>query len=162
MSRLIVTALLWIAAIGCGVMAGVYFTFSAVIMPALERIGPAPGTLTMNSVNVTILGSLFMPLFYATTLASLALAVISLAHWRDPAAITLAAAGILYVLGMFGVTVVFNVPLNNALMAVEPGSSTTAGVWAHYLKDWTVWNHVRTCASLVAAILFVVALRTRA
>jgi uncharacterized membrane protein len=38
-----VTILLWFAAIGCGVMAGVYFAFSTFIMTAFGRIDPAHG-----------------------------------------------------------------------------------------------------------------------
>ena len=116
----------------------------------------------MNSVNVTILGSLFMPVFYGTTLASLLLAVISLSQWRDPGAIMLVAAGLIYVVGMFGITLLFNVPLNNALALADPGTAAGSTAWVRYVKDWTVWNHVRTIASLAATVLFIIALRARA
>ena len=42
-----------------------------------------------------------------------------------------------------------------------PASIGIAPVWAQYLKDWTLWNHVRTIASLVATVLFISALRVR-
>lgn len=35
-------------------------------------------------------------------------------------------------------------------------------LWVRYVKDWTVWNHVRTIASLAATVLFIIALRARA
>jgi uncharacterized membrane protein len=53
---------------------------------------------------------------------------------------------------------VFNVPLNNALAALQPSAPEAGAVWATYLKDWTFWNHVRTVASAVASGLFVAAL----
>lgn len=68
------------------------------------------------------------------------------------------AGGGLYVIGMFVVTMVFNVPLNNALAALQPSAPEAGAVWAAYLKDWTFWNHVRTVASVVASGLFVAAL----
>jgi uncharacterized membrane protein len=154
MSRF-VSGLIWFAIVGCGCIGGVFFAFSTFIMASLERVGAVPGAAAMNSINSVILGSLFMPVFYGTTLASLVLAVVSLSHWREPGAAPLAAAGILYVLGMFGVTLFLNVPLNNALVA------DGAAVWARYLKEWIFWNHVRTVASLGAAALFIVALRAR-
>lgn len=160
MSRLI-NVLLWVAAIGCGVIAGLYFAFSTFIMTALDRAGAATGTLAMNSINVVILQSLFMPLFWATTLASLALAAIGLVHWREPGGLMVAAAGLIYVVGMFGVTIVFNVPLNNALAASDPQTSAGVAMWARYMKEWTVWNHVRTVSSLVGSVAFVVAIRGR-
>lgn len=56
---------------------------------------------------------------------------------------------------------IFNVPLNNALDAVDPASTDAAAVWARYLKDWTFWNHLRTIASAAASALFVAALVVR-
>jgi uncharacterized membrane protein len=53
---------------------------------------------------------------------------------------------------------VFNVPLNNALAAVDPASSEGAAVWADYLRTWTNWNHVRTLAALAASGAFIFAL----
>jgi len=69
--------------------------------------------------------------------------------------------GLVYVLGMFGVTMVFNVPLNNALAAADPSSQGTAPLWARYLKEWTFWNHVRTVACVAACALFIVAITAR-
>ena len=57
--------------IGCGLIAGLYFAFSAFIMTALGRIGQAAGITAMNAINAVIVQSLFMPLFLGTTVASL-------------------------------------------------------------------------------------------
>jgi len=43
MRAMLVPALLWTSAIGCGLMAGVYFAFSAFIMTSLGRIAPGIG-----------------------------------------------------------------------------------------------------------------------
>jgi uncharacterized membrane protein len=159
--KLTVTALLWVAAVGCGVIAGVFFTFSTFVMTALDRSGQVHGVLVMNSINTTILQSLFMPVFYGSTLASLGLAVLALMRWNEPGAMAMLVGGLIYVVGMFGVTLFLNVPLNNALAAVDPASATAAPVWARYLKEWNLWNHVRTIASIVATVLFIIALRVR-
>lgn len=154
-----ITALLWFSAIGCGLIAGLYFAFSAFIMTALGRVDQVQGATAMNSINSTILGSLFMPLFFGTTIASAALAAIAALRWNDPGAALLLAGGIVYVVGMFVCTVVYNVPLNNELARAGAGSTE---VWARYLKDWTFWNHVRTVASTAATALFIAAIALRA
>ena len=123
--------------IGCGLLAGLYFAFSAFIMTALGRIGQAAGIAAMNAINVAIVQSLFLPIFLATTAASAALAVTALLRWGEPGAMAMAAGGVLYVLGMFVVTMIFNVPLNNALAAADPASQEAASLWARYLTDWT-------------------------
>jgi uncharacterized membrane protein len=50
------------------------------------------------------------------------------------------------------VTVVFNVPRNEALAAVDPTSADSAKRWSGYIASWTAWNHVRTAAALVVAV----------
>jgi uncharacterized membrane protein len=69
----------------------------------------------------------------------------------------LLSASLLYLIGTIGVTIGFNVPLNEALALAEPASSEGATLWAKYLTNWTFWNHVRTIAALAAAALFTIA-----
>ncbi|MEH2627157.1 putative membrane protein [Bradyrhizobium sp. AZCC 1719] len=161
MLQMLITALLWFCALGCGLLAGLYFAFSTFIMAALGRIGQASGIAAMNAINVTIVQSLFMPIFLGTTAASAALAVTALLRWSEPGAMAMLAGGMLYVLGMFVVTMVFNVPLNNALAAADPASHEAASLWARYLTDWTRWNHVRTVASTAACALFIAAIAAK-
>lgn len=156
-----ITGLLWFSAIGCGLIAGLYFAFSGFIMTALSRIDQASGVAAMNSINSVILRSLFMPIFFGTTLAALALAIAAAFRWGTPGSVAMLVGGVVYVVGMFIVTMLFNVPLNNALQAVETGGADAAAAWARYLREWTTWNHVRTIASTAACALFIVALTAR-
>ena len=144
MRQLLTPGLLWFSAIGCGLIAGIYFAFSTFVMTSLARLGSAAGIATMNAINVEIVKSLFMPLFLFTTLTSAALA-----------------GGVLYVLGMFVVTMVFNVPLNDTLAATDPSSTEAASLWARYLNDWATWNHIRTISSTLACGLFIGAIAAR-
>ncbi|MDB5518997.1 MAG: hypothetical protein JWQ17_5755 [Tardiphaga sp.] len=161
MRQLLTSSLLWFSAIGCGLLAGVYFTFSAFVMTALGRIDQAAGISAMNAINVEIVRSLFMPFFLGTTLTAALLAGLAILRWDQPGAVAMLVGGVLYVVGMFIVTMVFNVPLNDALAAANPSSSEAASLWARYLKDWTFWNHVRTMASTAAFALFMVAIAAR-
>jgi uncharacterized membrane protein len=56
------------------------------------------------------------------------------------------------------VTILFNVPLNNQLDAVDPESVEGRALWAHYLSRWTRWNHVRSVATLFSTFLLVLSL----
>ncbi|KWO80794.1 hypothetical protein WM32_27310 [Burkholderia ubonensis] len=161
MRALVTLVLLWISAIGCGLMAGVYFAFSTFVMTSLGRLAPAAGVAAMNAINVDIVRSLFMPVFLGTTLASLALAILALLNRSEPGAIWIVAGGAIYVIGMFVVTMAFNVPLNDALAATDASSAEGGAFWARYLRDWTVWNHARTVASVAACGLFIAALAAR-
>lgn len=152
------TGLLWFAAVGCALMGGVYFAFSAFIMTAFRRIAPASGIAAMTAINDVILRSLFMPLFFATTLAALILIGVGVFRWSEPGAPAMVVGGVIHVVGMLVVTMASNVPLNNELAAVAADGRGAHGVWSRYLVTWTRWNHVRTIASTAAAAAFIVAL----
>ena len=68
--------------------------------------------------------------------------------------------GILYLVGCIGVTMVGNVPLNERLAKANPDDAEAESLWSFYLARWTLWNHVRTAASLAAAACFVIAIAT--
>lgn len=155
------SGLLWFSAVGCGLLAGLYFAFSAFIMASLGRIDQASGIAAMNAINAVIVRSLFMPAFLGTTLASAILIVISILRRDQPGAAKMLSGAILYLIGMTGVTMVCNVPLNDALAAVDPSSREAAALWPRYLKVWTLWNHVRTVASTGACMLFIAAIAAR-
>jgi uncharacterized membrane protein len=155
MKQLIFPAMLWFSAVGTGLIAGLYFAFSAFIMTTLGRLDQSSGIAAMNAINVDIQRSLFMPIFLGSTLVAAILTVIGLLRWGEPAALPMLVGGVLYVVGMFVVTMVFNVPLNNELAKVPLGSPESAILWAKYLKQWTFWNHIRTIASTVAFASFI-------
>jgi uncharacterized membrane protein len=151
-------ALTFVSALGCGLMAGVFFAFSAFVMNALARLPPAQGIAAMQSINVAVINPLFMAVFLGTAAACALLAVASLLRWHKPGASYLLAGGLLYLAGTFLVTIVCNVPRNDALAAVDPASADGASRWAGYIASWTAWNHVRTAAALAAAVSHTIAL----
>lgn len=159
MLQIVQTALVWFSAVGCAVIGGVYFAFSTFAMTAFARLDRAAGIAAMQAINEVILHSLFMPLFFGTTIATATVAVLAILNWSAPSSLIIFLAGLIFVLGMFGVTAGFNVPMNNALAVVDAGSAEL--VWANYIADWTWWNHVRTVASIGASLMFIVALVRR-
>ena len=140
-------------------MAGVFFAFSTFVMNALARLPPAHGIAAMQSINIAVINPIFMAVFMGTALSSVFLAVASLLKWQSPRTGYLLIGGLLYLAGTFLVTMVFNVPLNNALAVVDPASADAASLWSRYVSSWTAWNHVRTVAALAAAASFTLALR---
>jgi uncharacterized membrane protein len=149
-------ALKLFAILGCGLIGGVFFAFSTFVMKALAQQPTAAGITTMQSINITVINPWFITAFLGTAVACLILAIFSLLKWHQPGTIYLLVGSILYVIGSFGVTMVFNVPLNNALAIAKPESPEGANLWAKYLMDWTFWNHVRTVAALAAAALLAI------
>ena len=59
-------ALTFLAALGSGLMAGLFFIFSITIMASLAKLTPANGIAAMQSINVTILGGTFLSVCVAS------------------------------------------------------------------------------------------------
>ena len=144
------------AAIGSGVVGGIFYAFSTFVMAALGSLPSAQGAGAMKAINVTVINPVFMLAFMGTAVLCLVLAGASLIWWGRPSGMLMLAASLLYLLGCFGVTMLFNVPLNHQLAAVAPAQE--AALWSRYVDVWTLWNHVRTLASIASAILFTAAL----
>ena len=146
------------AALGSGLIAGIFFAFSTFIMQAFARLSAEQGIAAMQSINTTILRSPFMAVFLVTLGLSVLIAVMAIVHWRGGASLLMLAGAALYIVATFGSTIVFNVPLNDALDKVDGRTAEATELWTTYLSDWTKWNHLRTAASLLAACAFVRAL----
>jgi uncharacterized membrane protein len=148
----------FVAAIGCGLVAGIFFAFSSFVMAALGRLPSDQGIAAMNAINVTVINPGFMLAFFGTGVVCLAAVASSALRWSAASGTLVLAGAVIYVAGCIGATMLRNVPLNNALAAVPLGTPEAAALWARYLGEWTLWNTVRTVASAISAILFTVAL----
>lgn len=159
MSNTLVIVLCAVAALGSALVGGFFFAFSAVTMKALGRLPAAHGVAAMQSINVVVLNAWFFSTFFGTAALCMVLAAYFLFSWQAPASVYVLLASALYLVGVIVVTMVFSVPLNQALAARDPASAEADGLWRRYLRVWTAWNHVRTVAPLLAAAAFVMALR---
>lgn len=147
-----------IAALGAGLIAGTFFAFSAFIMGALRRLPSTQGMAAMQSINIAVINPAFLSVFTGTAALSLILAIAVFIVWPISQALLVAGGALLYVGGCFLVTMLFNVPLNNALASADPESVGGVALWREYLSRWTMWNTVRTAAALAASALFILAL----
>jgi uncharacterized membrane protein len=153
--------LLWFAALGSALTAGIFFTFSTFVMQALGQQSPPAGIATMQAINITVINPWFMAAFFGPALVGIGFGITTLKHLDQPTALYWIVGTLLYGVGTIGVTVLGNIPLNDALAVVNPHSAAGETLWARYLHDWTVWNHVRTVAAAAAAVMFTLALVQR-
>lgn len=144
-------ALILITALGCGLMAGVFFAFSNFVMQALRELPHPYGVRAMQAINRHVLNSGFMLVFMGTAL--LCLILLGVAWWQTIAGAAYVVGGaLLYLLGVFGITAAGNVPLNERLAKNE-----AEAFWREYLQRWMMWNHLRTLAAGMAMLCFILA-----
>ena len=148
--------------LGSALVGGIFFAFSSFIMKALAGVPSAQGVGAMQSINVVVINPSFMGAFFGTAVLSLIAIWLALAGWDHPAAPFFLGGALFYLVGTILITIFGNVPLNDQLAAVAATDPGTGAVWERYLDRWTMWNHVRTAAAMVAALLYTLGLMQNA
>ena len=151
-------ALTLFAALGCGLMSGLFFIFSNTVMSALAQLPPSQGIAAMQAINRIILNPLFFVTFLGTAATCITVVISLVWRWQQPGTLYLLIGSLLYLGGVMVVTIIFNVPMNESLDAMKPESIEAGNLWAKYLVDWTAWNHVRTVTALLGTASFILAL----
>ncbi|WP_128377794.1 DUF1772 domain-containing protein [Streptomyces cavernae] len=144
--------------LGTGLVAGVFCAFSTFVMRGLASLPPARGVATMNAINVAALKPPFMIVFVGSAVLCSVLAVITFVVLPAEGSVELLLGSALYLFGTFGLTILANVPRNEALLKLDPGTAEAAAYWPAYVREWTMWNHVRGVASAAAMVSYVLAL----
>ncbi|MEV7397259.1 anthrone oxygenase family protein [Aeromicrobium sp. NPDC092404] len=135
-----------------GLSAGLFATFSYVVMPGLRRAPDAAFVDTMRGINVAILN----PVFALTYGGSFLVTVVALVLGWDEASRPWVVAGLaLHAVGAYVITFAVNVPMNDAL---EAGTDDAATLRTAFEGRWTRWNHARSVLITAGFACLVVAL----
>lgn len=138
-----------------GLSAGLFFAWSFSVTPGLAKINDAAYIVAMQSMNRAILN----PTFFLVFMGPLVLLPLStylsytgagsLRFWL------MAGATVAYVIGVFGITMAGNVPMNEALDAFNMGSATPDQIAARRMAfedRWVFLNNIRTAFAALALI----------
>lgn len=151
--------LIHFAVIAYALIGGVFLAFSDFIMRSLVLTGGRGGIEVMQTINREVFRWVFMALFLGMAAVSVVVAGYGALGLSGPAGTLIMFAGLLYLIGCFTVTVVFNVPMNEALAGLEASVETTRDYWSQtYVPRWTFWNSVRAFACVASAALLLVGL----
>ncbi len=146
--------LILFAVLAYALVGGVFLAFSDFIMRSLALTSGHGGVEAMQTINREVFRWVFMTLFLGMAAISLIIAGYGAFALAAPAGTPIMLAGLIYFVGCFGVTVLFNVPMNEALAGMEMSSDITGEYWMQtYVPRWTFWNSVRTIACVISAAL---------
>ena len=150
--------LIFVTALNCAVASGAFFAFSSFVMRGLARLPAPQGVAAMQAINVAAVTPVFMAQLFGTALACLILIIIALLRPNNRGVVYLLTGAALYLIGTILVTIAGNVPLNDALAANN--ANTEGGIaWSQFVRQWTLWNHLRTIAALLASASLFLSLR---
>lgn len=133
-----------------GIMAGIYAAFSFVVMRSLATLSPLNAAKAMNAINTEIVKTLFMPIFFGSTVLYCVALISEFLTGFTNNSVWLVLAAAFYLVGMFLVTLLGNVPMNKKLQAKAADEQQLTQYWPIYLTQWTKLNHLRTFSCILA------------
>jgi uncharacterized membrane protein len=142
-----------ISTLSTGLIAGLMYAYSCSINPGLGRLNDLEYLRAMQSINRAILN----PLFFMTFMGTLILLPVSTWLSYDSAHFWyFLAATIIYAIGVFGVTIGGNVPLNEALDKFNIGTASPDQLALQrslFEQKWNMFHVIRTVANVSSALL---------
>lgn len=160
--------LLLLTTVTAGLSAGVFFTFTTLIVPGLLDAGDRESLKGFQTIDrrlqPTSPSTTWQPLFGAVVFgtAGLLLLTFGVAVLQSHHSVTLlGAAAVVYNLGFWVPTLRVILPFNNSLRGTDLDAMSgpqLAAIRAEFERAWTSWNLVRSATSSLTLILLVVAL----
>jgi len=148
--------LLGTSIIATGLMSGLWYGWTVSVIPGTRRVADTNYVDTMQHINRAIINPAFIIPFMGIPVL---IGVAAFLQFRSGDArrgwLLVGAAGT-YVVGVLGVTVGGNVPLNDALDAFDLARSDGQAIGARrhsYEIPWNRWHYLRTAANVGAFAL---------
>lgn len=132
-----------------GLLAGLFYGYDCSVIKGLGQLENSAYLHAFQSINKAIQN----PWFFLSFMGSLLiLPVASWFSYKQAAPFyLLLAASILYFMGVFGVTVSCNIPLNEQLANFQISSATESEISAMrktFEHSWNTWHRIRTVAAI--------------
>lgn len=139
-------------------MAGFFFAYSFSVNDGLRKLDDKAYLSAMQSINKEVLNPTFFICFFGA-LILLVLSAVLYFDIRSPKWYLIVLACVIYAIGVFMVTGVKNVPLNNELAAFDidraPGAALK-NMRNHFEDTWIFWNSIRTLASFLTLVCLII------
>lgn len=152
----LITTIIIASILGSGLITGLLFAFSNFVMRALADLPSDKGMFAMQRINETIINPIFMMFFLGTPILCSVIAFTSGQNINAPGNLYLLIGALTYLIGPFGITMFFNVPLNNLLARTDVSKANE--IWPMYQKKWQRWNHIRTYFGVMSILFMAIGL----
>ena len=154
-------ASLMAAILSCSLVAGLVYGFAVVVMPGIARLPDRDFLRAFKLMDGVIQGG--QPAFllvWVGSIVSVAVMLLLGTQRLDGVELVLMwVAGGVYVLTVQGPTVRFNIPLNNAVQALDLDAMNEpelAEARAQFEAPWNRWNRFRTSTAIVSVVALLV------
>ncbi|AYN04635.1 DUF1772 domain-containing protein [Flavobacterium sp. 140616W15] len=153
------TIVLLLTTLLTGLLAGIFFTWSNAITPGIGRLDDINYLSAFQNMNRTIVNPLFLIIFMGPVFLSFVTAYLYKSNHSNILWLLLLAT-ILYFVGVFLVTIIGNIPLNNLLDKTDLTNISLEEARSLRDKFELKWNNlhlVRTITSTLSFLLLIIA-----
>ena len=145
----------------CALVAGLVLGFAVVVMPGIAKLSDREFLAAFKRMDRIIQDRqpIFMLVWVGSILSTLVTLVLGTLELSGVARGVLWVACGLYLLAVQGPTIRINIPLNNAVQALDIESLNDAAVAearARFEAPWNRWNRFRTLAAIASVVALLV------
>jgi len=146
-------SVLALTAVTTGLIAGLFYSWSCGITQGLGKLPDASYLAAFQSINREILSPWFFISFLGTVLLLPVSAWLCYRGHQQTSFLFLLIASVLYIVGVFGVTIAGNVPLNDMVDKTNLQSislESVAEIRKAFEQKWNQLNTVRTLCAIAS------------
>lgn len=140
-------------------MDGQFFSYSVSVSWGLRKLADREYLQAMQSINREILNPIFFTCSFGA-LVTLPIAAFQQYHQNQTSFLLLLLVSLFYIIGVFVITSIFNVPLNNKLVLSDLTKATDRSIKQmlnNFERQWNNWNSVKGFSSVVSITLVIMA-----
>jgi uncharacterized membrane protein len=141
-------------------LAGLFFGYAVSVNGGLRRLDDIEYVRAMQSINLVIQNPVFFITFMGPVFLLPATIFVPRAGAEPTSSILLAIASVIYIVGVFGTTVIGNVPLNEKLAKCDSKTAPPEVISSARKAFEAPWNYlhvIRTGAAIAATTLLFIA-----
>ena len=151
------------AVLTCSLVTGFIFTYAVVVMPGFSKLDDKEFLRAFQVTDGVIQNNqpLFMLTWVGSIISVLSVIVISLLSLGLSEAWKLIVVGLIYLLGVQGVTISIHLPLNNRIHAIDINNMNNQSLNEERTKfemRWNYFNKIRTFIAFFTSLSFLLIL----
>ena len=152
-----------LAVLTCSLVTGFIFTYAVVVMPGFSKLDDKEFLRAFQVTDRVIQNNqpLFMLTWVGSIISVLSVIVISLLSLGLSEAWKLIVVGLVYLLGVQGITISIHLPLNNRIQAIDINNMNNQLLneeRTKFEKRWNYFNKIRTFIAFFTSLSFLLIL----
>ena len=148
----IVTVTLFLSCLTCALVTGFMLTFAVIVMPGLSKLGDKEFLEAFQSMDEVIQNNhpIFLLAWMGSIVSILGFMVVAVYERGALVCWPLLVIGLVYLIGVQGITIFIHLPLNSALQKVQVNAIDRRALSEQRLSFETRWNYFNRIRIIIA------------